>query len=40
MSRKTGLTIGITALTVGILFADILLMMAGAVVIVMEKHTE
>jgi hypothetical protein len=39
MSKQIGMAVGITALTVGILFADILLIMAGALVLVIEKNT-
>lgn len=39
MSKQIGMAVGIIALTIGILFADIFLIMAGAVVLVMEKNT-
>lgn len=40
MSRETGLTIGAVTTGVGFLFGNIWLMIAGAVVIVMETRGE
>lgn len=40
MSKQIGLAVGITALGTGFLFSDILLMMAGAIVITMETRDE
>jgi len=40
MSKQIGMAFGIIALAVGILFADIFLIMAGALVLVIEKNTE
>ena len=37
MSKQMGLAVGMTSLGIGFLFGDILLMMAGAIVILMER---
>ena len=40
MSKQMGLAVGMTSLGIGFLFGDILLMIAGAIVILMEKTSE
>jgi len=40
MSKQVGLAVGMVTLGVGFLFGDIMLLMAGAIVIVMERSSE
>jgi len=40
MSKKFGLAVGMVTLGIGFLFGDIMLLMAGAIVIMMERSSE
>jgi len=40
MSKKVGLAVGMVTLGVGFLFGDVMLLMAGAIVVMMERSSE